>query len=261
MIGVVGLLVRDTVDGGAPRVGGAAYYCARALAVLGQPAVVVTKYGVADSRLAAPFHGLGVRIESRPASSTVGFRIDNRPGGRLMMLEDAGEPWTPAEMSGWVGEALRGVEWVHAGALTRADFPPETLAELARGRTVSLDGQGLVRRPRVGLLEQDCEFDPEVLRHVSIVKLSEEEAAVLDLAAVTVPEIIVTLGFRGAIVYAEGREEYVGTRALDLPDPTGAGDSFAAAYLLARSTGQDPFEAAASANVVTRGLLSGWRGR
>jgi len=51
---------------------------------------------------------------------------------------------------------------------------PETLAELARGRTVSLDGQGLVRRPRVGLLEQDREFDPEVLRHVSIVKLSED---------------------------------------------------------------------------------------
>lgn len=261
MIGVVGSLARDVVDGGAPRVGGAAYYCGRALAVLGQPAVVVTKYAAEDHRLATPLHGLGVRVEWRPASSTVGYRIVNRAAGRLMALEAAGEPWTLEEMRGWAGEALRGVRWVHAGALSRADFPPETLEELARGRTVSLDGQGLVRRPRVGPLEVDGEFDPAVLRHVAILKLSEDETGVLDVESLAVPEIVVTLGCRGARVYAEGREEHVRTRPLDLPDPTGAGDAFAAAYLIARSTGQDPFEAAGSANVVTRGLLSGWRGR
>jgi sugar/nucleoside kinase (ribokinase family) len=261
MIGVVGSVARDVIDGGAPRVGGAAYYCGRALAVLGQPAVVVTKYAADDHRLTASLHGLGVRVEWRPASSTVGFRIDNRPGERLMALEDAGEPWTPEEMRSWVGEALGGAAWVHAGALTRADFPPRTLEELARGRRVSLDGQGLVRRPRVGPLEMDADFDPTLLRHVTILKLSEDEATVLDVGSLAVPEIVVTLGSRGARVYAEGREEHVGTRPLDLLDPTGAGDAFAAAYLIARSSGQDPFAAAGSANVVTRGLLSRWRSR
>ena len=261
MIGVVGSLACDVVDGGPPRVGGAAYYCGRALAVLGQPAVIVTKYAAADHRLAAPLYGLGVPVEWRPASSTIGFRIDNRPEGRRMRLDDVGEPWTPDEIRGWVGEALHGVEWVHAGALSRADFPPETLAELARGRKVSFEGQGLVRRPEVGPLVTGADFDRRVLGHVTVVKLSEDEAAVVDVAGLAVPEVVVTLGSRGAIVYAEGRQEHVGTRALDIPDATGAGDSFAAAYLVARSAGQDPFEAAASANTVTGRLLSGWHGR
>lgn len=260
MIGVVGSLVRDVVDGGAPRVGGAPYYCGRALAVLGQPAVVVTKYAAPDHRLAAPLHGLGVTVEWRPASSTVGCIIDNRPGERLMALASLGDPWTPEEIRGWVAEALAGVEWVHAGAITRADFPPQTLEELARGRMVSLDGQGLVRPARAGSLVLDGDFDPAVLRHVTILKLSEEEAAILDLRRLAIPEIVVTLGARGARVYADGLEEHVRTRPLELSDPTGAGDAFAAAYLLARSAGRSPFEAAASANVVTRGLLSGWHG-
>jgi len=259
VIGVVGLLARDVVDGGAPRVGGAAYHCGRALAVLGQPAVVVTKYAAADHRLAAPLHGLGVRVEWRPAAATAGFRIENRGDAREMAVESIGESWTPQEARGWVGAALGNGDWVHAGALCRTDFPPETLAELARGRTLSLDGQGLVRVARTGPLALDADFDPETLRHVTVLKLSEAEAAVLDLAALAVPEIIVTLGSRGCVVLAAGHEERVPARPLDLADATGAGDAFVAAYLVARRSGQEPVEAARSATAVTRGLLSGWR--
>ncbi len=261
MIGVVGLLARDVVDGGASRVGGAAYHCGRALAVLGQPAVVATKYAAADHRLAAPLHGLGVRVEWRSAAVTAAFRIENRGDARQMAIEAVGESWTPEEAGGWVGDALAGVDWVHAGALCRTDFPPETLAELARGRTLSLEGQGLVRPPRTGPLVLDAGFDPALLEHVTVLKLSEAEATVLDLAALAVPEIIVTLGSRGCIVYAAGREEHVPARPLDLADATGAGDAFIAAYLVARQSRQEPVEAARSATAVTRGLLSGWRAR
>src|ERR671937_275401 len=69
--------------------------------------------------------------------------------------------------------------WVHVGALAHSDFPAETLAELARERLVSLDGQGLVRPARTGPLELDAGYDPEVLRHVSVLNLAEEEARVL----------------------------------------------------------------------------------
>ena len=260
MIGIVGLLTRDIVDGGAPCIGGAAYHCGRALAVLGQPAVVATKYAAADHRLAAPLHGLGVRVAWRPAAVTGGFRIENRGDAREMVIETVGESWTLEEVRGWLGEALTGVDWVHAGALCRTDFPPETLAELARGRTLSLDGQGLVRAARTGPLVVDAGFDPEMLRHVTVLKLSEAEAAVVDVAALGVPEILVTLGSRGCVVYAGGREEHVPARPLDLADATGAGDAFVAAYLVARQGGQEPVAAARSATAVTHGLLSGWGG-
>src|SRR5207302_10574848 len=135
---------------------------------------------------------------------------------------------------------------------------------LARGRRLSLDGQGLVRPPRTGLLELDDDFDPEVLRHVSILKLAEEEANVLvgepterALRSLGVAEVIVTLGARGSIVFAEGLAEHVPTRpAAPGRDPTGAGDAFAAAYLVARAGSLTPPASARWASGVVAGLLS-----
>src|SRR4051794_31318744 len=47
-LGVIGNLAVDLVEGGPPRVGGGPYYCARALAALRRPAVVVAKAGAAE---------------------------------------------------------------------------------------------------------------------------------------------------------------------------------------------------------------------
>src|SRR5919206_4673714 len=96
-----------------------------------------------------------------------------------MRMEAVGDPWTPQEARGWVARALERVTWVHVAPLARTDFPAETLAALARGRRLSLDGQGLVRPARTGPLRLDGDYDPEVLRHATILKLAAEEARVL----------------------------------------------------------------------------------
>jgi sugar/nucleoside kinase (ribokinase family) len=259
MIGVVGPLARDVVDGGAPRIGGAAYYCARALATLGRPGVVATKYSAGDRRLAAPLHGLGVPVAWRPSRETVAFRLANRGDEREHAIDALGEPFTVEDAAGWISEALAGASWLHAGALSRADFPVATLAALARERRLSLDGQALVRPGRTGIVHPDADFDPRVLEHVSALKLSEAEAKLVDLDSLSVPELLVTMGSRGVLIRAEGREQHVPTRPLELPDPTGAGDAFAVSYLTARDSGQEPLAAARSATTVVRGLLSGWR--
>ena len=49
-----------------------------------------------------------------------------------------------------------------------------TLAVLARGRVLSLDGQGLVRRATVGDLAVDADYDPEVLRHVGVLDAGDD---------------------------------------------------------------------------------------
>jgi sugar/nucleoside kinase (ribokinase family) len=163
-----------------------------------------------------------------------------------------------------VGKSLMGVEWVQVVPLARHEFPADSLAELARGRRVLLDGQGLVRPAATGHLEPDGDFDPAVLQQVAVLKLSEFEAKLLgglDEAALGrfgVPEVLVTLGSKGALVYDRGRLEHVSGRAVEPEsDPTGAGDAFGALYLAGRATGNGPVGAARRACSLVADLLSG----
>jgi sugar/nucleoside kinase (ribokinase family) len=261
LLGVVGLVSLDRVDGGLPRLGGAPFYAAKALRLLGHPALVATKIAPEDS--SRGLHALGLPVHSRPAAHTIAFRIENDGDDRDMEIEELGDPWTPTDVEEWLDPALRQADWVHAGALTRADFPPETLALLHRGRVLSFDGQGLVRPAEKGEVRVDAGYDPEVLRHVDILKLSEHEADALglafddrSLAALGVPEIVVTLGSRGAVVFADGLTEHVPARPVEARDPTGSGDEFMAAYLSYRRLRHAPTSAARLAGGVVRALLA-----
>lgn len=264
-LGVVGLVTLDRVDGGLPRLGGAPFYAAQALRLLGHPAMLATKVADEDRHRLRAF---GLPVAVRAAERTIAFRIENRGEERLMAIEELGDPWSPEDARGWLATALAGCAWVHAGALTRGDFPAETLAALRRGRRLSLDGQALVRPYQTGEIKPDTEYGPEVLRHVDVLKLSEEEARELSLSATDrslgslgVAEIVLTLGQRGAIVYADGLAEHVPTRPLDGIDPTGAGDVFMAAYASFRLRRHAPPSAARLATETTSMLLAQWRGR
>jgi sugar/nucleoside kinase (ribokinase family) len=252
-LGVVGLVSLDRVDGGLPRLGGA-------LRLLGHPAVLVTKLAAEDSRRS--LHALGFPVVSRPAARTIAFRIENAGDGRHLEIEEVGEAWTPEDARTWVGQALAHADWVHAGALTRADFPAETLASLRRGRRLSLDAQGLVRPAQAGAVVPDDAYDPAVLRHVDVLKLAREEAETLGLGyderslrSLGVREIVVTLGPAGCVVYSDGLAEHVPTRPLEVADPTGAGDAFMVAYLSYRRQRHAPTSSARLASEVVHRLL------
>ncbi len=239
--------------------GGAPFWAARALRVLGNPALVAAKCSPADRRLlGSSLVALGVPVLWRTGEATAAFSFRYDGDRREMTVDALGDPWTPADVRG-----LRGVRWVHAGALAQSDFPVKTLAELARGRRVSLDGQGLVRPARTGPLELVGDYDPEVLQHVSVLKLDEDEARALvgepeeeALRSLGVAEVVVTLGSRGSLVLAGGRLERIRARPVTgAVDPTGAGDAFAAVYLVSRASGHAPGAAARRAGAVVAGLL------
>ncbi|MGH7541250.1 MAG: carbohydrate kinase family protein, partial [Gemmatimonadota bacterium] len=154
---------------------------------------------------------------------------------------------------------------VHVGALVRTDFPVETLAALAAdGRRLLVDAQGLVRRADLGPLHTDGDVG-DALSHVSILKLNDEEAETLvgsaapeALQALGVPEVILTLGSKGSCVITQ--HEIVDVPAREVVgrvDPTGAGDTFSAAYLTARAAGLDPVAAAERATETVAAFLSG----
>jgi sugar/nucleoside kinase (ribokinase family) len=245
-------------------------YAGRALRALGARGVVVARCGAGERReLLAEIVPLGLPVHCGTGHATTAFAFEYDGEARHMRVERVGDEWTPDDAASWVAEALADVEWVHVAPLLRSDFPVETLARLARGRRLLLDGQGLVRVPEVGPLRLDADFDPDVLRHVSVVKLAEEEVRVLvegvderALRALGVPEVVVTLGSSGCVVFADGLTEHVPATATRGPvDPTGAGDAFAVAYVAARSGGAPPAAAARRASALVAAVLSQGRRR
>jgi sugar/nucleoside kinase (ribokinase family) len=247
------------------RVGGGPFYAGRALRALGRRGVVLTKCAEEDRRaLLTQLVCLGLPVLWRESESTAAFEIDYEGEERRMTVEALGPEWTREEIRDWVGRGLDGARWIQVAALRRNEFSAETVAELARGRRVLLDGQGLVRPAVTGPLEPDADFDRAVLEHVSVLKLSEPEAELLAggteeeaLRGLGVPEVVVTLGSRGAIVLDRTGLEHVPGRPVDpADDPTGAGDAFGAAYLASRADGNGPAGAARRAAGVVADLLS-----
>ncbi len=259
-VAIIGHLSRDVIDGGEPRIGGAPWYGGRALHYLGVRAHVGVKFSEADRD--ALVHALapnGLSIVATCGGETASFAIDHEEGARRMTVLAVGEPWSPAE----VVRAAEDAHWLQVAPVLRSDFTAEALAVL-RDRHVLLDGQGLVRRPHLGPLELDADFDHDLLRQVTALKLAEEEALALfgsvderALGELHVPEVIVTLGARGCLVMTRGQATHIPARPIGgSADHTGAGDAFAAAYIVARSRGHAPASAARQATATVAALLA-----
>jgi sugar/nucleoside kinase (ribokinase family) len=248
-VAVVGNLSIDRIEGARPRIGGGAYHSARALRLVARDPRILARCGDADRRMLVPrLAALGVPARVLHGVHTAAFSFTYAGDRRRMHVDAIGDAWTPDD-----ARALDShVRWVHVAPLLRSDFDADTLAALARGRRLLLDGQGLVRVPKVGALELDAEFDARVLQHVTILKLAAEEAEIA--GNVDVPELLITRGSRGSTVRHEGRT--VDVPAHPLPrDPTGAGDAFGAAYLSSRAEGYGPVAAAWRATSVVASLL------
>ena len=70
------------------------------------------------------------------------------------------------------------------------------------------------------------------------------------------PEVVVTLGSRGSVVYAVGGSTAVPCDPIHGVDLTGCGDVFAVGYLAARSDGLGPTAAARRATALVALLLT-----
>ena len=261
-VAVVGNLSRDQVDGGPPRPGGCAFFAVEALRRLGRAGQIATRHAQADDAIfESALAAVEEPITLLGADATSGFALDYVGEKRAMTVTEIGSVWQPDDV-----DALEpSIEWVHVAPLLRSDFPAETLAGLANGRKVSFDGQGLVRVSKLGPLAVDAEYDPAVLTNVTVLKLAEDEARVIaaprafdrDVAfGLGVPEVLLTLGSRGSIVYADGIETAVpAARPVLGVQTTGAGDVFMVSYIVARGDGADPVAAATSASRIVAEML------
>ena len=267
MIAVVGQSVVDRVKlPGRPwmeRLGGAPIFAAQALAACGAPAVVLTRGATAALR--RPLHALRLRVIEGPGTRSCVSEMELAPDGSCSdVFQGFGDPFEPADIDGWMAAGLRDAMAIVCGAQWCDDFPVKTLQALGRlDQPIYLDGQGPLRAAQLGPLRLRGPLPHAVLRHVSVLKLAEEEARValggLDPEAARslgVPVVVVTLGERGAVVLQGGRATAVSvTPVRGLADTVGAGDAFLALMAAAGVRGADPIEATRFACRETATLL------
>lgn len=253
---VLGNLAIDVINGAPRSPGGCASFAGVALEVSPGSCRIVAMGAEQDHVLFDPLlERFGDLVQVISSERTSAFRLDyDDVDHRHMSVDAIGPVWGPAE----VAAADPDTTWVHLAPLLRTDFPPATLALLAaRGHHVAYDGQGLVRADRLGPLVEDRHFPADLLAHVGMLKLAEDEAVVVadgpfdaEVAErLGVPEIVVTYGSAGCDIYTGGGVTRVPAawRVLDV-QTTGAGDMFTASYVAGRAAGADPRRAAERAS-------------
>ena len=232
--------------------GGSAYYASRALAGLGARPRVFTAAGPDFPR-----HALdGIEADVVPAPATTAFVNDYGPDGRRSQRVLAAAPPLDAAR---LPAAWSAPDVLHlAPVLGEVDVRAFLLRTTAR--LVGLSVQGLVRQvgPDGRVSPRPLSLEEADLALVGAAIVGEDEAlgdpGLVARLAAAVPVVAFTLGARGCEVIVRGRSCRVGIHRTAEVDPTGAGDVFAAGFLVGLARGDDPPDAArlgaAAASVV-----------
>lgn len=238
---IVGNVARDVVAGGW-RPGGTAVYAAEVARGLGRRVGLVTA-ATADVAAALP---ADIEVVRHPATTSTSFENIYTDAGRTQYLRAAGEPVPAAAVpAAWAGAriALLGPVYHEVDGAVAARF----------NGLVGVCAQGYLRRAdpdgRVRPLPPSAWDAAPLLRRARALFLSEEDIALDggDAPAAwgeVVPILAVTDGRRGARVHACGEWRHVPAFPAHEVDPTGAGDAFAASFLVALDEGADPWTAA-----------------
>jgi len=135
----------------------------------------------------------------------------------------------------------------HLGPLLANDMSIELIRSLSTKGKISLDVQGFLRKVMdQEVMATDWINKKEALPYIHILKANEIEAekltglsnhydAAKSLAGDGVQEVIITLGSKGSLIYAEGIfYEVPAVQPIAVVDATGCGDTYMAGYLYKR---------------------------
>ncbi len=236
---------RPPTPGPRSRAGGSAAYAAMTASRLGLAAAIVTVAGE-EIDWVDRLQGIELVRKSAPASTT--FENLYRGGRRTQRILEVAEP-IPAEL---VPLAWKAAPIVHLAPVVHE--VGGTLPALFPSSLVGLTPQGLLRQwnERTGAVRQGrWAGDNRLLAGSQVVAFSEEDIAgdpdFLSLCLDRVPITLLTRGVRGATLFVEGQPTRFPAFPAAEVDPTGAGDVFAAAFLIEYHLCGDPYRSAAFA--------------
>lgn len=251
---VVGNVTLDRTPAGEVP-GGSAYYAARALAALGAHVRVLTAAG--PDFPAGALAGVEALVLPSPAT-TLFENLYADDGRRAQRVHAVAGPLDPGALPR---------DWHEPELLLLApvlgELDPAAFTAAVRARATALCVQGLVRARLAdgAVAARRLEAAHGALGGVSLAVVGEDEVAgqpgLVTALAALVPLVVFTRGARGCELVSAAGTRHVGVYPTQEVDPTGAGDVFAAAMLLALAQGEDPVSAArlgaAAASIVVEG--------
>jgi sugar/nucleoside kinase (ribokinase family) len=223
------------------RPGGTALYAALTAHRLGCSVGLLTSFGPDFPRSLFP---PDLEVAHVPSPRTTVFRHETgRDGRRLTLLGRAADLGTDhLPLSFKAAElALLGPDANEVGPYRAAEFTEGAVGAAAQG-WLRGRGAGGVISPA---LWEDADL---VLPHIQALFLSEEDLGPHGEEVVEwfqqIPFGVITLGSRGAYLFVSGERYFIEAEPADEVDATGAGDVFAAAFLIDYQRHANPWEAA-----------------
>lgn len=239
----VGHLTVDELEGGL-RPGGSALYAGLFAHQQGLRVGLLTSYGPDF-----PFDVLPPEIEvvAVPAAATTRFALDYRSGARRLTLKARAARLEPEHLPPHFAEA--GLAYL----CPVADEVSPELASAFPDAAIGVGAQGWCRVwDRDGTVAMRPWPDPRpVLARAQALFLSSDDVGGWESRAAElyqdVPLGALTFADKGAILFVNGERHPVLAAPAREVEPTGAGDVFAAAFLIRYNVTGDPFEAASYA--------------
>jgi 1D-myo-inositol 3-kinase len=244
---VIGHVTKDLQEDGYT-IGGTVTFASLTARNLGRRTAVATRASP-DLNLNSLYQGIEVLSLPSPATSTF-QNLYSTNGTRTQYLRAVADPIKAED----IPPAWREARVVLLGPLTN-----ELEGGIAKVFSHSLIGvtpQGWMRRwdgdGRV--FPKPWEGAAGVLNYARVVIFSENDVQrdenVIQTYARLAEILVVTKGAKGATVYHQGQVRHLPAFETVEVDPTGAGDVFAAAYLIELGRSGDPYAAAHFANCV-----------
>lgn len=243
---VIGHVTKDVVDGSF-RLGGSVTYSALTASKLGLKVAVLTSASP-DLNLTSALRGIEVCcIQSRVTTT---FRNIYEKGQRRQFVLAVGGHLRASDVPiAWLTTPI-----VHLGPV--ADELDADLATIFPHAIIGVTPQGWMR----GWDEQGTVFAKEwqeaerALAYTSVLILSQKDIGpyneIIEGYAAKVPVLVITEGEKGASVHNAGKWHHIPAFPTIEVEPTGAGDVFAAAYLVHYAKRRDALAAARFANCV-----------
>jgi len=251
----IGNITKDLIPGGYT-VGGTVTYASVAAMRLGKRPGVLTRVG---PDVALPDVYDQFELHALPSAHTLTFENIYTPDGRVQFVHAVADPIRNDD----VPQALRddNPPIVLLGPLA-GELDP-SIAEMFPNSLLGVVPQGWMRlwdeHGRVSQRPITCA--DELLRYADVLVVSTEDVghdiSLAQCYAETVPVMVLTRGMHGADVYHHGHVTHVRPRRANEVDPTGAGDTFAAAFLIYYQETGDPIQAARFANVAASFAVEG----
>jgi sugar/nucleoside kinase (ribokinase family) len=248
---IIGHISLDSAESDA-RIGGTAAYSARAAKLLGRRVGVVTAVPVDPSTIDEL---RGIECLSIPSQDWTRFENHYETGKRQQKwistaaeieVDDVPISWQLAQI-------------VHVGPIAQEISPQFVMGCPTELNCATLQGWLRARSTDSKvLLELNAELETG-LKYLDGAVLSEEDVisdpVLIEQLTQSCRLLVLTRGGEGCDVYVKGERQRVTTTQIDVEDPTGAGDVFAAAFFVRFAATQNPVESAKFANRFSAWIL------